>query len=56
MRDNFKKARAQARYGRLSVTNGQARARVKMTEREAMACLEQLMIENRDVLIRLKNS
>ena len=29
MRDYFKKARMGARYGRLSVTNGQARARAK---------------------------
>ena len=29
MRDHFKRARAKARYGRLSVTNGQARARAK---------------------------
>ena len=29
MRDNFKKARMQARFGRFYVTNGQARMRVK---------------------------
>ena len=35
MRDNFKRARAQARYGRLSVSNGQARARIKAADRKA---------------------
>ena len=34
MKDLFKKARAQARYGRLSVSNGQARARVKDADRK----------------------
>ena len=35
MRDNFKRARAQARYGRLSISNGQARARIKVADRKA---------------------
>lgn len=36
MKDNFKKARAKARYGRRSVRNGSARMQVKQETRKAL--------------------